>query len=111
MARIRQLTVGEGVADLAMATDAPETLAATQTLGRYISLYYAVINIPRGFMLPVAGPIADTFNPLKTMVITDLIRMMLALTLIFATQLWYLYTCVFILFCLEAVFEPARFAM
>ncbi|MFN8540709.1 MAG: MFS transporter [Thermomicrobiales bacterium] len=70
--------------------------------------------LPRAFMLPFGGVLADRFPKRRLMIATDLARALLAASLIFvdrADQLWWVYLSTVLLHTLASIFNPARGAI
>lgn len=70
--------------------------------------------LPRAFMLPFGGVLADRFPKRRLMIATDLARALLAASLIFvdrADRLWWVYLSTVLLHSLSSVFNPARGAI
>jgi MFS family permease len=70
--------------------------------------------LPRAFMLPFGGVLADRFPKRRLMIATDLARAALAASLIFvdrAQDLWWIYVSTMLLHTLASIFNPARGAI
>lgn len=70
--------------------------------------------LPRAFMLPFGGVLADRFPKRRLMIATDLARAVLAASLIFvdrAEQIWWVYLSTVLLHTLASIFNPARGAI
>ncbi len=64
--------------------------------------------IPTAVLGPVAGVLADRWDPRRTMIASDLARAVLVALLAFATSIPQLYAISFAVSCCSAVFSPAR---
>jgi MFS family permease len=73
-----------------------------------VSLIILCLAVPMALLGPFTGTIADRFNRKSLMIFSDLIRAGLILALAFAESLWTVYTCLFIVGMLSAVFVPAK---
>ncbi len=70
--------------------------------------------LPRAFMLPFGGVLADRFPKRRLMLATDLARAGLAASLVFvdsADRLWWVYLSTVLLHSLASIFNPARAAI
>jgi MFS family permease len=73
-----------------------------------VSFIILCLAVPMALLGPFTGTIADRFNRKSLMIFSDLIRAGLILALAFAESLWTVYTCLFIVGMLSAVFVPAK---
>ena len=64
--------------------------------------------IPTAVLGPVAGVLADRWDPRRTMIVSDLARAVLVALLAFATSIPQLYAISFAVSCCSAFFSPAR---
>lgn len=73
-----------------------------------VSLIILCLAVPMALLGPFTGTIADRFSRKALMIFSDLIRAGLILTLAFASSLWTVYICLFIVGMLSAIFIPAK---
>ena len=73
-----------------------------------ITLVTVFFLLPMAFVGPVAGVFVDRWNPKRTMVISDLVRAVLALGLIWSKAPWHIYAIFFALSTFSSFFMPAR---
>jgi MFS family permease len=73
-----------------------------------VSLIGVAFMIPFAFIGPLAGVFVDRWNVKRTMIASDLIRALLALSLVFASGLHQLYAILFVLSFVSTFFVPAQ---
>src|SRR5215470_7270824 len=73
-----------------------------------VTLISVSFMIPFALIGPVAGVFVDRWNVKRTMIASDLIRAVLALSLVFAGTLWQIYFILFLLSAVSAFFVPAQ---
>ena len=96
---------GDFLALFAVLSLASFRLHATPAQITGVSISYM---LPLALFGPLAGVLADRWNPQHTMVSSDLIRAFLALLLVFATQLTQIYAILFALSAVSTFFIPAQ---
>ena len=64
--------------------------------------------IPVVFVSPLAGVFVDRWNVRKTMIVSDLLRAVLVLFLLQASQIWQIYTVLIVLSSISSFFMPAQ---
>jgi dTMP kinase len=90
------------------------TSLASQLTGSYSDKLYAVAAVlfvrllPALFIGPVAGAFADRFNRRTTMVVTDIIRFGLFLSIPLELHLWWLLVASFLIECASLFWIPAK---
>lgn len=90
------------------------TALANELVHSYAGKYYAVAGVvfvrllPALFIGPIAGAWADRFNRRTTMVVTDLIRFLLFLSIPLELHLWWLLTASFLIECASLFWIPAK---
>jgi dTMP kinase len=90
------------------------TALANQLVHSYAGKYYAVAGVvfvrllPALFIGPIAGAWADRFNRRTTMVVTDVIRFLLYLSIPLELHLWWLLTASFLIECASLFWIPAK---
>jgi dTMP kinase len=90
------------------------TSLASQLTHSYSRGLYAVAGVlfvrllPALFIGPIAGAWADRFNRRTTMVVTDVIRFMLFLSIPLELHLWWLLTASFLIECASLFWIPAK---
>jgi MFS family permease len=75
---------------------------------RAITLVTVFFLLPMAFIGPLAGVFVDRWNPKRTMVISDLVRAVLALGLVSSSAPWHIYAIFFALSTFSSFFIPAR---
>lgn len=75
---------------------------------RAITLVTVFFLLPMAFVGPVAGVFVDRWHPKRTMVVSDLVRAVLALGLVWAAVPWHIYAIFFALSTFSSFFMPAR---
>ena len=85
------------------------TIALADSIGgvRGVLVPLAARLIP-GLFAGVAGVIADRFDRRKVMIVSDVARAVLVLSLIFVTNLWQLFAVSFVLEALTLLWQPSR---
>ncbi len=86
----------------------------TNGSGLAISLFLLARFLPPLLVTPLAGALADRFDRKRLLIISDLLRAVIVLCLLFvqsADQLWLLYLLTMLQFALGSIFEPARSAL
>lgn len=73
-----------------------------------VTLISVSFMIPFALIGPVAGVFVDRWNVKRTMIASDLIRVVLALALAFAASTWQIYAILFLLSAVSAFFVPAQ---
>jgi len=73
-----------------------------------VSLIVIAFMLPFAIIGPLAGVFVDRWNVKRTMIISDLIRMVLALCLLFPTSLYQIYAILFVLSAVSTFFAPAQ---
>ena len=73
-----------------------------------VSLIIIAFMIPFALVGPIAGVFVDRWNVKQTMIGSDLIRAVLALSLIFAAGLYQIYAILFVLSTVSTFFVPAQ---
>lgn len=73
-----------------------------------ITLVTVFFLLPMAFVGPLAGVFVDRWNPQRTMVISDLVRCVLALGLVWSRAPWHIYAIFFALSTFSSFFMPAR---
>jgi dTMP kinase len=90
------------------------TALANQLVHSYAGKYYAVAGVlfvrllPALFIGPIAGAWADRFNRRTTMVVTDIIRFLLFLSIPLELHLWWLLIASFLIECASLFWIPAK---
>jgi dTMP kinase len=90
------------------------TALANQLVHSYAGKYYAVAGVlfvrllPALFIGPIAGAWADRFNRRTTMVVTDVIRFLLFLSIPLELHLWWLLIASFLIECASLFWIPAK---
>jgi dTMP kinase len=90
------------------------TALATELTSSYSAELYAVAGVlfvrllPAVFIGPVAGAFADRFNRRTTMVVTDLLRFALLLSIPLYPHLWWLLAASFLIECNSLFWIPAK---
>ena len=90
------------------------TALASQLAGSYSHALYAVAAVlfvrllPAIFIGPIAGVWADRFNRRTTMVVTDIIRFLLFLSIPLVPHLWWLLVASFLIECASLFWIPAK---
>ena len=90
------------------------TALASQLAGSYSHALYAVAAVlfvrllPAIFIGPIAGVWADRFNRRTTMVVTDIIRFLLFLSIPLMPHLWWLLAASFLIECASLFWIPAK---
>lgn len=64
--------------------------------------------LPMVFVSPLAGVYADRWSARATMIASDLIRAVLVVFLVFATQIWQIYAVLILLSCVSSFFMPSQ---
>ena len=64
--------------------------------------------LPMAFVGPVAGVFIDRWNVKRTMIISDLVRSVLVLALLWTHQIWQIYTVMILLSSISSFFSPAQ---
>lgn len=75
---------------------------------RAITLVTVFFLLPLAFIGPLAGVFVDRWHPQRTMVVSDLVRALLALGLVWASAPWHIYSIFFLLSTFSSFFMPAR---
>jgi MFS family permease len=86
----------------------------TDGSGLAISLFLLARFLPPLLVTPIAGALADRFDRKRLLIISDLLRVGIVLSLLLvqsADQLWLLYLLTMAQFALGSVFEPTRSAL
>ncbi|MBM7622459.1 MFS family permease [Bacillus tianshenii] len=73
-----------------------------------VSFIILCLAIPMALLGPFTGTIADRLNRRTLMVVSDVGRGVLILILSFASSIWTVYVCLFVIGMLSAVFVPAK---
>ena len=73
-----------------------------------VSLVLISYFLPFAFISPIAGVFVDRWNLKRTMIASDLIRAVLALALLFVTNVWQIYSILFALSTVSSFFLPAQ---
>src|SRR5437773_3199474 len=73
-----------------------------------ISLILVAFMLPLGLVSPLAGVMVDRWNIKRTMIASDLIRAVLVVFLIFATDIRHIYLIFFALSTVSSFFIPAQ---
>ncbi len=90
------------------------TSLASELVNSYSEKLYAVAGVlfvrllPALFIGPIAGAWADRFNRRTTMVVTDVIRFLLFLSIPLELHLWWLLTASFLIECASLFWIPAK---
>lgn len=90
------------------------TALASQLANSYSHQLYAVAAVlfvrllPAIFIGPIAGAWADKFNRRTTMVVTDILRFLLFLSIPLVLQLWWLLVASFLIECASLFWIPAK---
>ncbi len=64
--------------------------------------------LPQAFVGPAAGVFADRWSVKKTMIVSDLIRAVIVIPLVFASSIWQIYGVLIALSIVSAFFAPAQ---
>jgi len=75
---------------------------------RAITLVTVFFLLPMAFIGPLAGVFVDRWHPKRTMVVSDLVRAVLALGLVWSSAPWHIYAVFFALSTFSSFFMPAR---
>jgi predicted MFS family arabinose efflux permease len=111
------LFVGQAVSQLGDWMNRVALLVLTYALtGQGLAVAVATLAqlLPRAFMLPFGGVLADRFSKRRLMLATDLARAALAISLVFVDRpehIWWVYLSTALLHTLASVFNPARGAL
>lgn len=73
-----------------------------------VTLISVSFMIPFAIIGPIAGVFVDRWNVKRTMIASDLIRAVLALSLVFAGSVWQIYAILFLLSTVSTFFVPAQ---
>jgi MFS family permease len=73
-----------------------------------VSLIILSLALPMTILGPVSGVFADRWERKHIMIVSDLARGLVIFCLIFADQLWHVYTLMFLLGLFSAAFSPAK---
>jgi MFS family permease len=86
------------------------TVVAYQMHGTAAQITWITVAfmLPFALISPVAGVFVDRWNVKRTMIVSDLIRAVLALLLVFATSLNQIYAILFVLSAVSTFFVPAQ---
>ncbi len=77
----------------------------------YLGLLMVMMAIPTLIFGPIAGTYVDRWNRKHTMMMADILRGLIVLSLIFYAQLWYIYASIFMLATVSRFFYPAQSAI
>ena len=77
----------------------------------YIGLLMVMMAVPTLVFGPIAGSYVDRWNRKHTMMAADIIRGFIVLSLLFYSELWYLYASIFMLATASRFFYPAESAI
>ncbi len=77
----------------------------------YLGLLMVMMAIPTLFFGPIAGSYVDRWNRKHVMVVSDILRGFIVLSLVFYHELWYIYASIFLLATVSRFFYPAQSAI
>ena len=77
----------------------------------YVGLLMVMMAIPTLVFGPIAGSYVDRWNRKHTMIAADIIRGFIVLSLLFYSDLWYIYASIFMLATASRFFYPAESAI
>jgi MFS family permease len=73
-----------------------------------ISLLLVAYMAPMALVSPLAGVLVDRWDRKRTMIVSDLIRAVLVVGLVYTDKLWHIYIIFALLSCVSAFFMPAQ---
>jgi len=77
----------------------------------YLGLLMVMMAIPTLIFGPIAGSYVDRWNRKHTMIVADILRGFIVLSLLFYSELWYIYASIFMLATVSRFFYPAEGAI
>jgi MFS family permease len=73
-----------------------------------IALLLVAFMAPMAIVSPLAGVLVDRWDRKRTMIVSDLIRAVLVVGLVYTDKLWHIYVIFALLSCVSAFFMPAQ---
>ncbi len=77
----------------------------------YLGLLMVMMAVPTLVFGPIAGSYVDRWNRKHVMIVADILRGMIVLSLVFYAELWYIYGSIFMLAVVSRFFYPAQTAI
>jgi len=77
----------------------------------YAALMMVAMSVPALIFGPIAGSYVDRWNRKTTMIVADILRALIVLSLLFYGEIWYMFVSLFMLSTVARFFFPARNAV